>query len=167
MKRVTILSATAAVALSLAGCAAQRQEEARVAVSKAVEECRAPYPPNTHFLDRANCEAPTRRWAAQKTGVAPDMVDLFLAKRAMISSRVDSGQITREQGNVEIASMNVEINQMIAQRNQANAMAMAAILAAMPQPQVYQAPQPYAMPVRAPVTTNCMRMGLSVNCTSY
>jgi hypothetical protein len=158
------LLALVALALSLVACAGQRQREAKEAIQRAVADCKAPYAPNTHYLDRTNCEAPIRRWAMQHTNVPSDMADLYLAKRAAIAARLDSGQITKEQANVEITQAAVEMNQVIAERNRANALTTAAVLSAMPQPQPYQ-PTPYVMP--HPVTTNCMRTGTMVNCTSY
>ena len=133
----------------ITGCAAQRQEEARAAIGKAVKECRAPYPPKTHYLDRSSCEAPIRRWAMQKTGSPPDMVKLYIAKRAMIAAKIDAGQITREQANVEMAASAVEIGQTISDRNNSQALAAAAILSVMPRAQPYQASQPYMIPNRS------------------
>ena len=163
MRPIIILLALAT--FSLSGCAAQRQEEATLAVANSVVTCKASYPPNTHYLDRANCEAPFRRRAMQVENVPADLAELFLAKHAAIAARIDAGQITREQANVEIGAASVELNQIFQERNRSNALAAAAILSSMPRQQTYQV-QPYVMPTRPMINTNCMVMGSMVNCTS-
>ena len=84
----------------------------------------------------------------------------------MIAAKIDAGQMTREQANVEMAATAVEIGKTIADRNNSQALAAAAILSAMPRAQPYQASLPYMIPNRSPLVTNCMRMGLMVNCTT-
>ena len=164
MRPINILLALATFTLS--GCAAQRREEATLAVANSAETCKASYTPNTHYLDRTNCEAPFRRRAMQVNNVPPDLAELFLAKRAAIAARIDAGQITREQANVEVSTASVEINQIVQERNRSNTLAAAAIFSSMPRQQTYQV-QPYVMQNKSTINTNCTTMGNMVNCTSY
>jgi hypothetical protein len=147
--------------ISLGGCAEQRRAEAQAAIQKQVADCRIQYPGDTHYLDRTNCEAPVRRAAMSSTGVASDFVDLYLADRAQLAAQIDSGRMTKEEANAAMARASVEINQMAGERNRQNALAAAAILSAMPQPPLYQLPMPPQTH-----TTNCMRMGSMINCTT-
>jgi hypothetical protein len=101
----------------------------------------------------------------QTMGTYADLVDSYLANRAMIAGEIDAGHLTKEQANVKLSDVALQLNQVADERNQRRASAAAAILSSMPQLSPYQVPA-YQMNVPSTVTTNCMRIGNIVNCTS-
>src|SRR6185503_61491 len=58
-----------AITTSLGGCAEQRRAEAQAELQKQIAHCRDTLPGDTHYLDRANCDAPIRRAAMLSTGL--------------------------------------------------------------------------------------------------
>jgi hypothetical protein len=163
-----MITVTILIGLLVSACAGQRRADAQAAIQARVAECRALYPPDTHYLDRARCEAPVRLEAMQSVGTYGDLIDSYLANRSQIAAEIDAGRLTKEQANVKISEVSMRLDQIASERNERRAMAAAAILSSMPRP--YQAPAYqvpfYPITFPTPVTTNCMRIGLMVNCSS-
>lgn len=97
------------VACSLAGCGAmQAQQRAEAAANvqaqkdAAAADCRQQFPtaPRTNHVALARCliAVQVRYWG----GTDRDLLDLFAAKDIAISTQMDEGKITQEDGNVLI-----------------------------------------------------------------
>jgi hypothetical protein len=95
------------------------------------------------------------------------------ADRLEIADQADSGQITLDQANVEIAQLNAQVTQAAEDRNNQNAEAAAQRLSALSNflsaERALQPPpvQPYYVPVQPTITTNCTGFGSSINCVSH
>lgn len=159
------------VPLLAAGCAAQRQQEAREAIQARVAQCAALYPPGSHYLDRTKCEEPVRRTSMRVLGIYADLQDAWLANRAQIAAEMDAGHLTKEQANVRMSEVAMRLNQVKGERDQAaserRAMLAAAILSSRPepyQPSAYQMQfsPPYQPAVR--LQTTCNRIGSTTFC---
>jgi hypothetical protein len=151
------------VLVGVNGCAEQRRAEAIAEIQRQREICAAQFAGDGHAVARENCVGPVRREAMVSTGFPPDLTDLLIADRLNIAAKIDSGRITKEQANVEIAQIGVEINEMAASRRRQNALAAAAILSAMPQ----QAPiQTQFYPIQQPPSRSfsCYTYGNMTSC---
>jgi hypothetical protein len=127
--------------------------------------------PNS-LADQSDCHT-----AAEDTIERPfirngDLLSLMQAKRKLLALRVDRGEITRSEANVELAQVLAEIrDEELARANAAGAVAaqqsaasaqMAAAAARLLRP---QQPAPYYAP--PPANMNCTRVGSFTNCTAY
>lgn len=102
-----------------------------------------------------------------------DLYQLVHADRLEIADQADSGQITLDQANAEIAQLNVQANQAVEDRNSQNTEAaeqrLSAVSNFLTAERALQPPpvQPYYVPVQPTITTNCTGFGNSVNCVSH
>jgi hypothetical protein len=98
--------------------------------------------------------------------VPADLANLDIATGQAIAAKMDSGQLSREEGIQQIAQMEAQITSEAqrrgAQRAATTAAIMSAIMSAMPRYTQPQAWQPY----QPPINTTCSRMGAFTNCTS-
>jgi hypothetical protein len=97
------------LALSLGGCGLARRaelEKQMVALKEqsqaATEACRAK--PLTSYVERAKCLNDAAQ-IARPTAPYPDLLDVLLAQRVEIASRVDKKMITPEEGQLEYAKV--------------------------------------------------------------
>ena len=166
--------------LALNGCGVARQ--AQIADAKKhlvadVADCKAQYPAS--FVQQVDCITATENVYEKPFINDPEMLDLLQAKRQVLAVQVDNGQLTKEQANLELATLRTQIRQTELDRRNAAAAVSAQQSAASAQmlgasarmlqstPPVVVAP-PVMQPV-APraVNTTCNGFGNTVNCTSY
>lgn len=95
--------------------------EAQAALQHRIALCRVRYPEGSHFLDKAQCDGATRREALLASGTPADLVEAYLATRADVASRLDHGEITREQAEHAIAKAGAEVNEQLSARRRASA----------------------------------------------
>jgi hypothetical protein len=67
---------------------------------------------------------------------------LIMSYRTLLASQIDAGKITQEEANFQFEERKSEILAQEQQQRTNNAIAAAAILSSMPQPQPYVLPQP-------------------------
>lgn len=163
--------------LALGGCGLVRQAELakaqeRVAAERA--DCRAQHP-GSH-AERAHCftaaENAILRRFADNDG---DLLTLLQAKRKVLATKVDRGEMTDNDAKLEFAQFMTALKDESQRRTNANSAATAQRSAASAQmlgaaAMMMQASRPAitAVPTPAPpVTTTCMPMGGFVNCHSY
>ena len=166
-----------AAPLVLGGCGLVRQAELakaqeRVAAERA--DCRAQHP--SSHAERADCftaaENATLRPFADNDG---DLLTLLQAKRKVLATKVDGGEMTDDDAKLEFAQFMTALKDESQRRTNANSAAAAQRSAASAQmlgaaAMMMQAsrPAPITVPTPAPpVTTTCMPMGSFVNCHSY
>ncbi len=139
-------------------------------MAAAKAECKAEHP--NSLADQADCQT-----AAEDTIERPvlqngDLLSLMQAKRKLLALRVDHGEITRSEADVQLAEVLSEIrDEELARASAARAVAaqqsaasaqMLGAAARLLQP---QQPAPYYTP--PVVNMNCNRVGVFTNCTSY
>lgn len=90
--------------------------EAQAALQHQIAVCRTRYPASSHFLDKARCDEAARRGALLASGTPSDLADAYLATRANTASRLDRGEITREQAGRAIARAGTEVNEQVLAR---------------------------------------------------
>src|SRR4051812_20383900 len=166
----TIIWVVMVAPLLLGGCGLARDArvaDARKQFNAAVSDCVARY--TKSLAQRADCRA-----QAANTYIRPfyphgDLMTLLQAQRKALAIKVDRGQLSREDHDVQIAQAESAIRQEELRRNNAErgvsaqeAASTAQILGA--SANLLRASQP---PIPAPaVTTTCSRTGNFVNCTS-
>lgn len=133
-------------------------------------ECKAQHP-NT-LADQADCQTAAEDAIERPFIQNGDLLSLMQAKRKLLALRVDRGEITKSEANVQLAQVLAEIrDEELARTNAARAVAvqqsaasaqMAAAAARLLQP---QQPAPYYAPPL--VNMNCARVGAFTNCTAY
>jgi hypothetical protein len=157
----TKLAALIGLAL-LSGCGAADRAEA---TQKGVElaACKQQFD-HQHMVNRTNCTAAVIE-AHMHLVRYPDLQRLILANDAVVAAKVDSGQITYAEGTMLHAQLSTQVaaeeerrNAVRAEANAATIQASAALLAAQPQPVVYQPP------VYQPHNISCARFGNITNC---
>lgn len=159
--------------LALAGCGLVQQAEyakAQERLMAAKAECRAQHP--NSLADQSDCQTAAEDAIERPFIQNGDLLSLMQAKRKLLALRVDRGEITRSEANVELAQVLAEIrDEELARANAARAVAaqqyavsaqMASAAARLLQP---QQPAPYYGPPMA--NMNCTRVGAFTNCTSY
>ncbi len=82
---------------------------------------------------------------------------LNMSYRMLLASQIDAGTITQEEANFKFEERKSEILAQEQQQRTNNALATAAILSSMPQPQPYVVPQPQ---VYIPRSINCTSTAL-------
>jgi hypothetical protein len=124
------------------------------------------------LADQSDCQT-----AAEDANERPfiqngDLLSLMQAKRKLLALRVDRGEITRSEANVELAQLLAEIRdeelsranatRAVAAQQSAASAQMATAAARLLQP---QQPAPYYAPPMA--NMNCSRIGTFTHCTAY
>ena len=142
-RRLMKLAAVVAIGLLASGCAMALQRQVSDEVNAAKAACAARTFRN--HVEKARCYN-----AAEQTIAAyydkPDLLQLRLAARLAISERIDRGQITEAQGELEFAQIGMQIGSQEATRNSTAAMAAA------------------ATQIATPRSTTCNRIGNTVTC---
>jgi hypothetical protein len=152
MRKLVVLAGLVA----LAGCAAQRQ----VQFNKDAAQCRAEIPATVgNYVRRQQCIID----ASNRAGFRGPGADLLNATRIALAEKVDKGEITGADANVQYAQVRYQVEQSDAAQRTANAQAAAAVLSAMPRPQPYVVPI-YQAPVAQPWSATCSRMGNFTTC---
>lgn len=133
-----------AVAASLSGCiAAARNREARAEVEAAKAACRTQT--FTSRVESAKCfNAAEMKFASVYPN--PDLLQLRLATRLAISEKIDKGQMTEAEGELEFARVGAQIGSQEQQRSTSAQMADA------------------ASQMASPRRTTCTRYGNTVSC---
>jgi hypothetical protein len=142
--------------MALAGCAAQRQAQ----FNKDAAQCRAEIPAMVgNYVRRQQCIVD----AANRAGFTGASEGLLNATRIELAEKVDKGEMTPADANVQFAQVRYQVEQSDAAQRVANAQATAAVLSAMPRPQPYVVPI-YQAPVAQPWSATCSRMGNFTTC---
>lgn len=167
--------------LILTSCAGVRQREDESLFTRARSDCRAniPVPPGK-LVDRVTCINRAYDRYLRQHDESVDLSDLLASMRIVIAKKVDEGNLSREDANLQEAKFASQIASQRrdrALRNQEADSHRVAATAALIQSQrafsPYLAPapatlNPYATPVfTVPTQTQCMRFGDITNCTSY
>ncbi len=160
--------------LCLASCGPTPQAVALQQYQTMTASCAAQYPdqpPTMAAFQR--CKNAAADATVGRFDPYPDLYQLAHADRLEIADQADSGQITLDQANAEIAQLNAQVTQAAEDRNNQNAEAAAQRLAAFsnflaaerapPPPPIQQ----YFVPAQPTITTNCTGFGNSVNCVSH
>jgi lipopolysaccharide export system protein LptC len=189
MMRITILAM--AIPIMIGGCVQQRQREAMEANQKAIQEDNAKYAsaknacatqyPNQHAL-KVDCftESENHYWRPHyRYG---DLLDLYQAQRKSIAVKADRGEVTLEDGAIQLAQLRsawaeaeLRRNNETAAINAQRALAGAAIMGStaptaptapyIPTPYVPNInvapgnPLPPINPLPPPITTICQSVG--------
>lgn len=148
------------VAFSLSACGlvqAAKNKELQEKGDAAAADCRAQYPtgPKSNNVAQARCLDVVIDTYTKPVNPHGDLLELYKAKRMMIAGKMDRGEVSYEQGLVEIAQMRAEVigeaqrrsnnaTMASAAQQQADANSFAAFNAAMPK--------------------TCNRVGNSVTC---
>jgi hypothetical protein len=152
MRKLVVLAALVA----LAGCAAQRQAQ----FNKDAAQCRAEIPATVgNYVRRQQCIVD----AVNRAGFTGASQGLLNATRIELAEKVDKGEMTAAEANVQLARVTYQVEQSDAAQRTANAQVAAAILSAMPRPQPYVVPV-YQAPVAQPWSATCSRMGNFTTC---
>jgi hypothetical protein len=163
------------VPLMLGGCGLVRQAEmakAKEQLTAAMAECKAQNPNSLVLLSDCYTAAEDTIWRPYvRYG---DLQTLMQAQRKVLAAKVDHGELTKDEANLELAQVASAIRQqelerdnsagmVAAQRSAASAQMLGAsaafLQATRPQP-VLASPAPI-------VNTSCNRVGTFTNCTSY
>lgn len=154
-----------AVALALAGCAAQRQAEAQAAMQSAIKTCNDEIPRRVgKYVLWAACVNAASEHFAPGDPAGP----LIRATRMALAVKVDEGRVTSDEARVELARVAFDAHQQVSRTQATEDQARAANVAAfLPLLQQNRAPVlvPYQMPVQQPWSASCMRVGNMVNCS--
>ncbi len=158
--------------LALGGCGLVQQVEyakAQDRLAAARAECKAQHP--NSLADQVDCQTAAEDAIERPIIQDGDLLSLMQADRKLLALRVDHGEITRSEADVELAQVLTEIrDEELARANATRAVAaqqsaasaqMLGVAARLLQP---QQPVPYTPPV---VNMNCDRVGAFTNCTAY
>jgi len=160
--------------LCLASCGPNPQTLALQQYQTMTASCAAQYPDQPPTMAAfQKCKNAAADATVGRFEPYPDLYQLAHADRLEIADQADSGQITLDQANVEIAQLNAQVTQAAEDRNNQNAEAAAQRLSALSNflsaERALQPPpvQPYYVPVQPTITTNCTGFGSSINCVSH
>jgi hypothetical protein len=159
---------TALVLLLLGGCGLVRQAEmakAKDQLTAARAECRAAHPDSLAAMSSCWTEVENAIWRPYvRYG---DLQTLMQAQRQVLAVKVDHGELTKEDANLQLAQVVSALRKEELQRNNATDQTAAQQSAASAQMLGAAAALLEATRPAPAVNTSCNRIGTVVNCTSY
>jgi hypothetical protein len=162
MKRL-ILASSCLIALT--GCGLAQQAQMRESMQKlqpAIEQCRSQYPSSR--AQQSDCVT-----VAEDTYMRPyyrygDLLSLMQTQRKVLAVAIDDGQMSVDQGNLQLAKAKAELTQQQFERDNAAGLVSAQQRAASAQMLGASAA---ILQTNRPATTSCTRFGTNVTCNSY